>query len=217
MTYIVESSLVNRNGKNYLQIFLNPQYHLLFKDNGVDNEVVELFFEEPNAGDEVNLRRCSLAINKLYKYMDQYQSASFLKQIPSDILQTMLQNQVREKVEEGKEEAIKQEIKEKQIEDEEEVDETKNRFHQRLFMSKLLDDCADYENSDTDYFCELDKFISLISSKCKRELNNMMLGVDLAQFDKYKGESFFIKKAIIAEYVGFFFLHFPSQYLHAQG
>jgi hypothetical protein len=217
MTYIVESSLVNRNGKNYLQIFLNPQYHLLFKDNGVDNEVVELFFEEPNAGDQGNLRRCSLAINRLYKYMDQIQSLTLLKYIPSEITQTIFQNKIREQVEAAKEEYIKQEIKEKQIEDEEEVDETKDRFHQRLFMSKLLDDCADYGNSDTDYFAELDNFITFISLKCKRELNNMMLSVDLTQFDKYKGESFFIKKAIIAEYVGFFFLHFPSQYLHAQG
>lgn len=217
MNYITSAEVVNRDGKNYLQLFLNSKYPIIFKDKGIDREVLEIYFEEPNSGDEIHLRRCSIAINKLYKYMDQFQSAAFLKQMPSDILEMFLQNKIAEKFDEAKEEIINKEVIEKELVEDEEIDEVKTNFNYRLFIAKLLNDCSDYENSDSDYFSEMDKFISLLNLKSKREFNNMLMPFDLSMLDKYQGESFFIKKAIISEYVGFFFQHFPSQYLHAQG
>lgn len=214
--YLKSSEIISKGSKSYLHIFFDEKYSYSIKENLVERDYYDLYFEEPNANDLIALRNCSLAINKLYKYITQTQSLTALKDIPADIIMAMMQKKVNEEIEFIKEENLEQEAKNRDITEEDEKKVLQSNLAYRSFMASLLEDSSDYSTADTDYFRELDKFVSFIDSKCKRLYNDSMLNTSLEIFDKYNAASFFIKKSIISEYVGFFFAQFPCQILHDQ-
>lgn len=218
--YIKSSEVISKGSKSYLRVFLAEEYPYIITERStqgdVKREFYELYFEEPNMSDLISLRSCSLSINKLYQYVNQTQALRSLKDIPADVMLAMMQKRVDEKMSEEFENKVSQEAEQREITEEEPKKELKANLAYRSFMSSLLEESCDFSNSETDYFREVDKFINLIDSKCRRDLDGNIANIKLDILDKYGAVSFFIKKSIISEYVGFFFSHFPCQILHDQ-
>jgi len=211
--YLTSSEVVNHQEKNFLRVFLSEKYPYTIKEGSVNQDYFEMYFEEPNASDLLMLKNCSVAINKLFKYTTQTQALTAIKDIPADIMVAMMQRKVDEEMEKRINKELEHEAAAREITAEEDKKTLSSNLAHRSFIASLLEDSNDFSTADSDYFREVDKFVSLISSKCRRLHGTMMLNTPLDLLDRYGGFSFLIKNAIISEYVGFFFFHFLSQVL----
>ena len=200
MSYITSSELHKTGDKNYLRIFLKPEFSYSIKADGEDQSFVELLFEEPNTSDISQLKDLGIAIEKLASY-DSIKSIRIANTFSKESLE-LLRGQQEE------------ETKELSDESKSEPTNEENILFSRLFISDLLIRSADFQNDETDYFKELQKFINFVNSKSKRDINGIFANNDLSVFDKYNAKSIFIKEELIIEYVSFFFDHFPSRSLH---
>lgn len=208
--YLKSSELTNINGKNYLKIFLDAQYPYKVKVNGDEQDKYDILFKEPDASDLGELRKCSLAIEKLVNYREN----KLIKSQAiwgSEFIKTIMESRSQENV-------IDPNAAQEQLEVEESDDSLDERLLEvhKGFISELLSLCSDYEDAESDYFIEVDKFFRLLEKKCYREFDDGIChSTDLSVFDAHNATSHFIKEAILIEYIAFFFKHFPSKYLQA--
>jgi hypothetical protein len=203
--FIESSEVIKNNEKNYLRVFLSKDYLYSTRIDGNDVEMSELLFEEPSVNDISELKKLGVAIEKLASY-DSVKSIRTANMFTKDQLEAIRSIQQKEQ-----EEIVQNPEKEEVIEEENEED---NINKSRFFMSDLLIRSGDFDNDDSNYYQELDKFIQFINKKCKKDINGVFLQNDLNVLDKYKAKSIFIKESLVIEYVAFFFAHLPSRSLH---
>lgn len=192
--YIKTSELEKVGNKNYLRLFLDPKYSFIIKSDDKEKKVCELFFEEPNAHDISQLRRLGVSLEKLTSYQS-LKSIKSMNMFSKETLDEFIKN-----------------AKENKEELDQESDDVESC---RSYITDLFTSCADFENDDTDYFKELNKFYNFLEAKMFRMESDVLLSSDFSIFGNLTvSNSSFVKEAIVIEYISFFFDHFPSKSLH---
>lgn len=200
--YLRSSELQNINGKNYIRIYLEKDYSFVIKHNGEEISMNNILLEEPNSNDLVFLKKLGISIEKLFTYTNAIKPLQLVSFINSDIMENI--NSFEDSKQEVEDERETQEIAEKLSQQEK----------ARIFVRDIFLKANDFQNQETDYYLELQKFIDFVESKLYRDLDdNNPLSTSFDIFDKYLAESFVIKEELIIEYFSFFFAHLPSRSL----
>lgn len=205
--FIESSEKTSNKDKNYLRIFLKNSYPYTIKHNDQDVDCLELLFEEPSMSDMSDLKKLGISLEKLISY-ESVKSIRIANSYSSESLEAMLlfhKKQQEEKLlsklpEDG--EALSEEDLDKS-----KIDDCRD------FIQGTFNRSSDFENEDTDFYKELDKFFNFLDKKCKRDHNGLLLQASLSLLDKYNADAIFIKQDIVTEYISFFFSHFPSRTL----
>lgn len=206
--YLKSSELEPLNGSNYLRVYLEKGFPYTIKHNGDDFQIYDFLFKEPSMEDLADLKKLAVSLEKVH-YYENVKSLRIANLFSKNTYDEIKKD--KEELEENKEEpeTIEQEIDQEEEQQKNYVDET------RLFLSKVFGLASDYEDENTNYFVELQKFIDFIDKRCFREgENNLLLPVKLSVLDKYKADAYFIKECLVVEYLSFFFEHLPSKSLH---
>lgn len=205
--FLKSSEIESINGSNYLSVFVEKQFPYIVKHNGDDFEVYEFLFKEPSMEDISDLKKLAVSLEKIHYYenVKTLRMANlFSKNTYDEIKKDKEFEEELQETETIEEEIIKEEDKQKGY-----IDET------RMFLSKVFGLASDYEDENTNYFVEIQKFIDFIEKRCfRRGDNNLLLPVKLSVLDKYKADSYFIKESLVVEFLSFFFDHLPSKSLH---
>lgn len=199
----IKSSQVEKIGeKNYLRIFLEKEYPYKVSFNGNEINMLDLVFEEPTSSDISELKRLSISLEKLYTYTEVVKPMQIMSYINEDRIKELRNYRNEEPQEEEPE-------NKKELTPEEKIDSTEE------FVSSILFRAQDFENNETNYFLELDKFFVFLDKKCNREHGDgLPLKTSLSILDVYNAQSLFIKEHLVIKYISFFFAHFPSRSLH---
>lgn len=204
--YLKSSEVQSINGKNYLRIYLEQDYFFVVKHNDQEISMNNIILEEPNSNDLVFLKRLAVSLEKLFTYISSIKPLQIASYINSELMDNI--NSYKES----------QDFEEESLEESQELKEQIQKMTDvekaRFFIRDIFLKANDYQNNETDYYIELQKFVDFLQTKLYRELDDgLILKLSFDVFDKYLAESFIIKEELIIEYFAFFFAHLPSRSL----
>lgn len=213
--YLSDAKIISSAGKNYLQIDLEPEYGYEIIANGVKKTETTLYFEEPEAANLPILKSCAVSIERLYQHAKIDKQIGLLSKLDDDQITSIFKTQIDDLV---KKEAVKQ-VEKSNLDptDNEDYETAKSSILYINFIASLLNDASTYDDGKRNYFDELQRFIDLLNDRIRTNINGQFLPSTVefnrASFGK-PAQTLFLKEAIVAQYVGFFFSHFPSKSLN---
>lgn len=203
--YLRSSELQNINGKNYIRIYLEKDYSFVIKHNGEEISMNNILLEEPNSNDVVFLKKLGMSLERLFTYTNAIKPLQLVSFVNSDLIENI----------NSFEDSKKENLETQNIEEYSEKLSPQEKA--RIFIRDIFLKANDFQNQETDYYLELQKFIDFVESKLYRDLDdNNPLSTNFEIFEKYLAESFIIKEELIIEYFSFFFAHLPSRSLQIQ-
>lgn len=194
MTFFTSVELDNIDGIEYLHYFLNPKFSFKAKLNGEEIEQNEIYIKAPTMAqkDVYDLRKCSLVISKFEELNNDKLAKQFL--------------------------ALTEEQKSNLLGNVKELEDTKPSEQEAIegaksYIKGLLKSCKYYEVENSNYFTEFDKIIFFLEQRLHRDIEGSLFKASFTLFDNLLAQKQFLIEEIFAEYVGFFFNHFPSESL----
>lgn len=197
--YLKSSEIQTINNKNYLRIYLEKNYSFVIKQNNEELVLNNIVLEEPSSNDIHFLKKLGISLEKLFTYTNAIKPLQAFSSINAEMVDSLNNYGAVEEIENTVEE---------------EINKLSPQEKARFFVRDIFLKANDFQNNETDYYVELQKFIDFIESKLYRELDDgLPLKTSFDIFEKYLAESFIIKEQIIIEYCSFFFAHLPSRSL----
>lgn len=212
--YLSDSKIISSGGKNYLEITLDQKYGFEVVINGVKKTQNSLYFEEPEMANMEALKACSVSIEKLHQHARVEKQIGLLSKLDDDQLSSIIRQKIDDSINiEASKQAEKANL---DAGDKEDFDTAKASLIYTSFMASLLNDSQTFDDGKRNYFNELQRFIDLLDERM-RMLNSSSFMPSTIDFNNLSfgklADTLFIKEAIVCQYVGFFFSHFPSKSL----
>jgi len=194
MTFFTSVELDNREGVEYLHYFLDTKFSFKIKINGEEVDCNEIYIKAPTMAqkDVYDLRKCSLVIAKFEELNNEKLAKQFLGLTEEQ--KTNLFSSVKE-------------LEESKPSEKEAIEGAKS------YIKGLLKSCKYYEVENSNFFSEFDKIIFFLEQRVYRDVNGALLKASFSLYDNLLAQKQFLLEEAFAEYVGFFFNHFPSESL----